>query len=96
LHMKKYHQLTLEEREEISTLRQSKTSISKIALAMGRDKPTISRKLNRNEAPAGQYWPDTAQALSLERRKRGSVLDRDEVLKDFVMTQLCCHYWTPE
>lgn len=94
--MKKYHQLTLEEREQISMLRQSKTSISKIALAMRRAKSTISRELNRNEAPAGQYWPDTAQALSLKRRKRNSVLDRDETLKDFVMTQLCCHYWTPE
>jgi IS30 family transposase len=94
--MKNYHQLTLEEREQISMLRQSKTSISKIALTMGRHKSTISRELNRNEAPAGQYWPDTAQALSLKRRKHGSVLDRDEFLKDFVMTQLCCHYWTPE
>jgi len=94
--MKKYHQLTLEEREEISMLRQSKTSISKIALALRRDKSTISRELSRNEAPAGQYWPDTAQELSFKRRKRGSLLERDETLKDFVMTQLCCHYWTPE
>lgn len=94
--MRSYHQLTLEEREQISMLRQSKTSISKIALAMQRHKSTISRELRRNEAPPGQYWPDTAQNLSLKRRKRGSRVDRDEALKVFVMTQLCCHYWTPE
>jgi transposase, IS30 family len=94
--MEKYHQLTLEEREQISMLRQSKSSITQIALAMRRHKSTISRELNRNEAPAGQYWPDTAQTLSLKRRRRGSALDRDENLKDFVMTQLCCHYWAPE
>lgn len=94
--MRSYHQLSLEEREQISMLRQSKTSISKIALAMRRSKSTISRELRRNEAPPGQYWPDTAQAFSLKRRRRGSRLDRDKTLKDFVMTQLCCHYWTPE
>lgn len=94
--MEKYHQLTQEEREQISMLRQSKSSITKIALALRRSKSTISRELKRNQAPPGQYWPDTAQALSLKRRKRGGVLDRDEALKDFVMTQLCCHYWTPE
>jgi len=63
---------------------------------MGRNKSTISRELNRNEAPAGQYWPDTAQALSLKRRKSGSVLDRDEALKDFVMMSLLdarSHCW---
>lgn len=57
--MKKYHQLTKEEREQISMLRQSKSSITKIAVAMRRSKSTISRELRRKEAPPGQYWPDT-------------------------------------
>jgi len=94
--MKKYHQLRLWEREQISMLKQSKSSITQIALALGRSKSTISRELKRNQAPPGQYWPDTAQKLTLERRRRGSRLDRDEALKDFVITKLCCHYWTPE
>lgn len=94
--MKKYHQLTKEEREQISMLRQSKSSITKIAVAMRRSKSTISRELRRNEAPPGQYWPDTAHTLALKRRKRGSRIDRDEALKDLVITKLCCHYWTPE
>lgn len=94
--MKKYHHLTPEEREQISMLRQSKSSIMQIALALGRPKSTISRELKRNQAPPGQYWPDTAQTLALSRRRRGSRLDRDEALKDFIITKLCCHFWTPE
>lgn len=94
--MGNYHQLTKEEREQISMLRQSKSSITKIAVAMHRSKSTISRELKRNEAPPGQYWPDTAHTLALKRRKRSSRLDRNKVLKDFVITKLCCHYWTPE
>jgi IS30 family transposase len=94
--MKNYHQLTQEEREKISMLRQSKSSVTEIALALDRSKSTISRELKRNEAPPGQYWPDTAQTLTLKRRKRGSRLDREEALKECVITKLCCHYWTPE
>lgn len=75
---------------------QSKSSITKIAVAMRRSKSTISRELKRNQAPPGQYWPDTAQTLAMERRRRGSRLDRNEALKDFVITKLCCHYWAPE
>lgn len=94
--MKKYHHLTPVEREQISMLKQSKSSIMQIALALGRPKSTISRELKRNQSPPGQYWPDTAQTLALSRRRRGSRLDRDEALKDFIITKLCCHYWTPE
>lgn len=39
---------------------------------------------------------DTAQTLALKRRKRESRLDREDNLKDFVITKLCCHYWIPE
>lgn len=67
-----------------------------IASALGRSKSTISRELKRNEAPPGEYWPDTAQNKTLSRRKRGNILDRDVELREFVVTQLCCHYWTPE
>jgi len=94
--MKRYQHLTLVEREQISMLRQSKSSIAQIALALRRPKSTISREIKRNEAPPGQYWPDTAQTLALRRRRRGSRIEREEILKDFVVTQLCCHYWTPE
>jgi IS30 family transposase len=34
--------------------------------------------------------------LALTRKKRGCQLDSDQSLKDFVITKLCCHYWSPE
>jgi IS30 family transposase len=94
--MRKYYQLTAEEREKIAMLRPSQLSITQIATSLNRSKATISRELKRNQAPPGEYWPDTAQALTLARKKRGCRLDRDRALKDFVTTKLCCHYWSPE
>jgi len=91
-----YTQLNYEEREKIAQLRQSQTSISEIARQLGRSKSTISRELKRNEAPPGQYWPDTAQSKTLSRRKRGCILDKDLALQHYVLNQMQCHYWTPE
>jgi len=94
--MRKYHQLTIEEREKIAMLRQSKPSLAKIAIATNRSKSTISRELRRNQSPPGEYWPDTAQSLASARRERVCRLDRDEDLRNCVITKLCCHYWSPE
>lgn len=68
-------------------LRQSKPLLAKIALALNRSKATISRELRRNQAPPGEYWPDTAHSLAKARKKRRSRLDRDQTLKDLVHYQ---------
>lgn len=81
---------------KIAQLWQSKSSITEIAKASGRSKSTISREIRRNQAPPGEYWPDTAHHLTGKRRRRGCLLDKNEPLKEFVITKLCCHYWTPE
>ena len=94
--MRRYHQLTAWERTKIAMLRQSESSLTKIAVALNRSPARISRELRRNQSPPGEYWPDTAQFLTLARRKRGCQLDNDQPLKDFVITKLCCHYWSPE
>ena len=94
--MKAYVQLRYEERVKIAELRQSKSSITQIAEALCRSRSTISREMRRNEAPPGQYWPDTAQNKALKRRRRQCRLDKDEQLREFVLTKLQCHYWTPE
>jgi len=94
--MKSYRQFTYEERVKLAQLRVARVPISKIAVTLGRNRATIYRELKRNEAPPGEYWPDTAHRMTLCRRHRGSLLDRDFELEDFVRTQLCCHYWTPE
>lgn len=91
-----YKQLTYEERVKISVLQQSNSSLAEIALALGRHKSTISRELRRNEAPPGQYWPDTAQRLSQGRRKRGCKIDRYHDLKEFIYEKMTCEFWSPE
>lgn len=94
--MQGYKQLSFEERVKIAQLRQSRSSTTEIAAALKRSKSTISRELRRNQAPPGEYWPDRAQSLYKQRRKRGSRIDRDQDLKDFVLLQLRCHAWSPE
>ena len=94
--MRSYTQLSYEERVKLAQMRRSETSITKIASVMGRSRATIYRELQRNQAPPGEYWPDTAHQITLQRRKRGSILDRNRDLQDFVLEKLQCHYWTPE
>ena len=83
--MRCYQQLSYEERVQLATMQRASFSLSQMARHLERSKSTISRELRRNEAPPGQYWPDTAQQRTLERRKRGCVIDRHEALKDFIM-----------
>lgn len=94
--MKRYTQIRYEERMKIAELKQAGLPIRHIARVLNRSPSTVSRELKRNEAPPGQYWPDRAETLSLKRRQRLCLLDRHQELRDFVVTQLHCHYWTPE
>lgn len=94
--MGSYVQLRYEEREKMAQLWQSKASIAEIAKALCRSKSTISRELKRNQAPPGQYWPDTAQRFTLKRRQRSCRIDQNEPLREFIISKLCCHFWTPE
>ena len=94
--MKKYTQIRYEERVQIADLYSKKQSLRQIALFLKRSPSTLSREIRRNASPPGQYWPDTAQRLSLKRCHRLCLLDRDKDLRDFVLAMLQCHYWTPE
>ena len=94
--MKSYGQLRYEERVKIAQLWQLKFSISQIAQEVSMSKSTISREIRRNQAPPGQYWPETAQGRPLRRRQLQCRLDQDRILRETVLTKLQCHYWTPE
>ena len=94
--MRRYTQLTKEEKVKMAEMRQSKASVTGIAASLGPSKSTISRELRRNAAPPGEYWSDTAQNLAGNRRQRLCRIDRIDSLRDFVVTKLQCHYWTPE
>ena len=80
----------------MAKLRQAKFSITQIAEALWRSKSTISRELRRNSIQNGQYWPDTAQKRTRERKKRPCRIDQNSDLKGFILTKLCCYFWTPE
>ena len=93
-----YEQLSLEERCEIARLRGSGSSLRQIAAALDREPSTISRELKRNggQGPrAGPYQPAYAQAQAGARRWSGARLDRDERLRDQVLTALA-KGWSPE
>ena len=83
--MGSYVQLRYEEREKMAQLWLSKPSITEIAKALGRSKSTISRELKRNQAPPGQYWPDTAQRFTLRRRQRPCRINQNEPLRAFII-----------
>lgn len=68
--MRKYHQLTSEERYALSTLRKQGQSNAEIARALGRHRSTIARELARNTREDGGYRPSTAQDMTNGRRSR--------------------------
>ena len=67
----KYHQLTQEERYNITALLRMGRSRSEIASELGRDRSTIHRELNRNATRHdGHYRAAKAQQYSVARRRR--------------------------
>lgn len=67
--MKKYQQLTLEQRYQISAFKQAGFSNSAIAQKLGIDKSTIGRELRRNRSKRG-YRPQMAHRKALLRRQQ--------------------------
>lgn len=66
--MKKYDQLTQEQRYHIAALNKTGASQANMAFEIGVHKSTISRELRRNRGARG-YSPKQAQTLSDDRRK---------------------------
>jgi len=66
--MKRYTQLTQEERYQISVLMKAGHNQSVISRVMGRSKSTISREIRRNKGLRG-YRPQQAHHLAQERRQ---------------------------
>lgn len=66
--MKKYKQLTLEQRYQIYALMKAGINLVQIAVNMGVDKSTISREVKRNVSQRG-YRPQFAMRKAFERRK---------------------------
>jgi IS30 family transposase len=86
----------MEERDRLAQLRHRGANQKEIALALSRDKGTISRELRRNGTP-GEYFAGQAQRES-ERRRRERPLVRkldDPELHQVVLDELT-QEWSPE
>ena len=81
---KQYQQVAFEERCEISRLR-----------AEGRSVRQIAASLNRNGSRTQGYRPSYAQQQARARRWRGARLERDDALRDLVLSRLKPG-WSPE
>ena len=92
---KRYTQLSLEDRCEISRLQANGCSIRKIAAALDRAPSTIARELKRNSGRRVGYKPAYAQQQTKARRWSGSRLARDPELRRAVLDRLA-QRWSPE
>jgi IS30 family transposase len=92
---KRYDQLDLDDRIEISRLHGAGRSRREIGHLMGRDASTISRELRRNSLPRGGYKPASAERIALSRRRRLSRIERLSPLGDHVRDHLAMG-WSPE
>ena len=68
--MRKYHQLTVEERYALSALRRQGCTQAQIARALDRHRSTISREVRRNSRKGGGYRPSTTHDFARWRRSR--------------------------
>lgn len=96
--MKKYKQLTFEERVQIELLKRSGVSIRGIGRVLGRSPNTISREL-REKLVNGLYLPKKAHHKTYYRRylsKRQCLkVSLDSYLTQFVISHVRCG-WSPE
>jgi transposase, IS30 family len=82
-----YQHFTLEDRIEIARLQGEGRSIRQIASALDRAPSSVSRELKRNRA-AQAYRPSYADQLGRARRWTGSKLDRNQDLRELVLSRL--------
>jgi len=94
--MRKYKQLTREQRYQIYALRKAKHSIRYVANIIKVDPSTVSRELIRNRGAKG-YRPKQADSKAKERHAtKPKVMKVTEALKAFVLYQLTKFDSSPE
>ena len=95
--MKKFKQLTVEQRYQISALLQSGSTQKQIAKIVGVSESTISRELLRNKGKRGKYSPVRAQMLADERKERfGRNRRFNSSMKRFIDKKIREEQWSPE
>src|ERR1700747_712247 len=93
--MRCYSHLSDAEREQIGLAKAVGHSIGAIAKAIGATKSTVWRELSRNKLPSGRYSPLHAAGAYQLRRRREARIERDRVLRTFVVDRLA-EGWSAE
>ena len=90
-----YDHFDVDERYEPYRLRQSGKGVRACARIMGRDPSAISRELDRNALPRGEYKPGSADRIAMSRRRRLSRIERLIPLRTHIDDRLAMG-WSPE
>jgi len=93
--MRTYHQLTSEQRYQISVLKKIGQNSTEIANALEVHKSTISRELSRNQGARG-YRPKQAHEKALERRAQATPKKRILAETWKVVEEQLRQDWSPE
>lgn len=94
--MSDYKHFSFEERKKICFCLEAKTSVEKIAKALGRHKSCIYREIKRNNVD-GRYVGSIAEAVAVERRRksrRNEIRDNPK-LNSYIFENLKAG-WSPE
>ena len=94
--MKKYKQLTSEQRSQIFALLQRKTPRKDIATIVGCSEATISRELKRNSTDKGNYLWNKAHDKAMARRKRTTSNKRLDDILVWRIKEMIRKDWSPE
>ena len=95
--MKKYRQLSHEERYRIAALKRSGFTQAAIARELSRHPATISRELRRNATNHdGTYRAEKAQQYSTARRRRARRGSHFSAAQWASVEHLLRRYWSPE
>jgi len=96
--MKKYNQLTADERDKIAIFMARSFNFSDIAMLLGRNRSTISREIRRNGAAKYNcYTPHAAEARSKFRKSAANTHTRlkNTFIRDYIHQKIK-DGWTPE
>ena len=94
--MKKYNQLTQEERYHIKLMIASQIPILGIANTMGRHKSTIYRELSRNSGLKGYRYKQANNKANQRHRNKHKQIKLTPVLKRYIRFVVGMKQWSPE
>jgi IS30 family transposase len=93
--MKKYTQLTEQERYHIYLMRKQNFSLTGIAKTMNRHKSTISRELKRNQGLKGYRYKQANSFAKTRHQTKNKFIKLSDEIKDYIRQKLAL-YWSPE